>query len=343
MNITVTSTHIEVVTPLNAWRLKGSDIWKVGAELRTPTNGGVATPRWNLVLYLTGDAAVAVGSGELAIDLQSVVSPATWNNGETGAKLAFTQAYVMVRSCCGGGTPGAVIAVNAANCQNLFDPTWGLTEAQLTDCVIPGIDFCDDTYKDALTPEQLACICDIDLCELLGEVTAENVVTEVFDCLTEEAQEALLAAECEVTPCDPVTIQLRDTAANNIGAPDVYTAGTTTTKTAPDGTVNVQNLNGTTLGSPTVRSNAIANYAAPIPLKFGLAADEDTSLTWTVTDDEAGTYGTYTQDGASGTLTYSKNGAAFSALTGSIVLAVGNTIAVKRTTFSAAGFIKWAP
>lgn len=38
-------------------------------------------------------------------------------------------------------------------------------------------------------------------------------------------------------PCDNVTVQLRDSAASPIGAPDVYAAGTTTTKTAPDGTV----------------------------------------------------------------------------------------------------------
>lgn len=207
-------------------------------------------------------------------------------------------------------------------------------------------------------------------------------------------------------PCDDVTVQLQDSAGNDIGAPDVYPPGTNTTKTAPDatvqlrdsaannigspvaflsnssnnltapdgsvqrqdsagtnigspilvrsnqtglvvtcpdGTVVVKNLNGTTLGSPTTKSNGSADYIAPIPLKFVFAIDNDTTITWTVTDDEAGTYGTYTQDGASGTLTYSLNGAAFAALTGTIVLTVGNTIAVKRSTYTAAGWIKWAP
>jgi hypothetical protein len=78
------------------------------------------------------------------------------------------------------------------------------------------------------------------------------------------------------------------------------------------------------------------------PLKFALAAFTDTSITFTVTADEAGTYGTYTQDGGSGTLTYSLNGGAFVALSGSIVLAIGNTIAVRRTNTAAAGFIRWA-
>jgi hypothetical protein len=112
---------------------------------------------------------------------------------------------------------------------------------------------------------------------------------------------------------------------------------------AADGTVVVKNLNNTTLGSPTTPSNGSVNYTAPIPLKFALAAGDDTIITFTVTDDEAGTYGTYTQDGASGTLTYSLNGGAFAALSGAIVLAVADTIAVKRTTFTSAGFIKWAP
>ena len=174
-------------------------------------------------------------------------------------------------------------------------------------------------------------------------------------------------------PCDNVTVQLQDSAASPIGAPDVYPAGTVTTKTAPDGSVTINNSVPTTLHTVAVRSNGTAtqviadstaviknlngttikteaipaavseNITAPIPLKFALAAGDDTSITWTVSDDEAGTYGTYTQDGSSGTLTYSLNGGAFVALSGAIALAVGNTIAVRRTAFTSAGFIRWAP
>jgi len=171
------------------------------------------------------------------------------------------------------------------------------------------------------------------------------------------------------------TVQLKDSAGTNIGSADNYPSGTSSNKTAPDGsfqvrdsagnaigspvavrsnqtgvtatapdaTAVVKNLNGTTLVTEAILSNASENITAPIPLKFALAAGDDTSITWTVTDDEAGTYGTYTQDGASGTLTYSLNGGAFAALSGAIVLAVADTIAVKRTTFTSAGFIKWAP
>lgn len=171
------------------------------------------------------------------------------------------------------------------------------------------------------------------------------------------------------------TVQLKDSAGDDIGSADSYLPGANTTKTAPDGsvqrqdsvganigtpiavrsnqtglavtcpdgTVNVQNLNGTTLGSPTVKSNGSTNYTAPIPLKFGWGAGDADTLTWTVTDDEAGSYTAFTSDGGSGTLTYSKNGGAFAALSGSIALAVSDTIVVRRTTSTSNGWVKWAP
>lgn len=107
----------------------------------------------------------------------------------------------------------------------------------------------------------------------------------------------------------------------------------------------LKNLNGTGLGVYATVDRLIADTIpnVPIPLKFGWGAGEDTTLTWTVTSDEAGTYTSYTQDGSSGTITYSKNGAAYASLTGTITLAVGDTIAVKRTTFTSSGFSKWAP
>jgi hypothetical protein len=69
--------------------------------------------------------------------------------------------------------------------------------------------------------------------------------------------QATIGAYCDdCEPCEPVTIQLQDSAANPIGSPDVYTAGTTTTKTAPDGTFQRKDSAGTDIGSPiAVRSN----------------------------------------------------------------------------------------
>jgi len=83
--------------------------------------------------------------------------------------------------------------------------------------------------------------------------------------------------------------------------------------------------------------------AVPIPLnlKFGWAAGNGDTIAWTVTSDEAGTYATYTPTGTNGTITYSKNGGAYAALSGSITLAVSDTIAVRRTTTTNAGSVKW--
>ena len=120
-------------------------------------------------------------------------------------------------------------------------------------------------------------------------------------------------------------------------------SGTSANITAPDGTVTVRNLNGTALGSPSVKSNGTANYTAPIPMKMGWGAGDADTLEWTVTDAEAGTYNSYTQDGGSGTITYSKNGGSYTALSGTITLAVGNTIKVRRTTTTNAGYSTWAP
>jgi beta-glucanase (GH16 family) len=78
------------------------------------------------------------------------------------------------------------------------------------------------------------------------------------------------------------------------------------------------------------------------PLKFAWGAGNADTLTFTVTADEAGTYNTYTQDGSSGTITYSLNGAAYASVTGTIVLAIGDTIRLRRTTPTAQGFSRWA-
>lgn len=72
------------------------------------------------------------------------------------------------------------------------------------------------------------------------------------------------------------------------------------------------------------------------------AGDADTVL-WTVTADEAGVWATFSQTGTNGTLTYSLNGGGYVALSGTIVLTVGNTITVRRTTTTNAGTVRWAP
>ena len=92
-----------------------------------------------------------------------------------------------------------------------------------------------------------------------------------------------------------------------------------------------------------VNVKATQPYTVPqtAPLKFAFGPYDQGSDVWTVTADEAGQYDAYTQDGASGTITYSLNGGAFVALSGTITLAIADTLQTKRTTYTAAGWSRW--
>ena len=65
-----------------------------------------------------------------------------------------------------------------------------------------------------------------------------------------------------------------------------------------------------------------------------------TDITATVTADMAGTFTATTNDGSSGTITFSKNGGSFVAFSSPVVLATSDTLAVKRTTSTALGWVK---
>ena len=92
------------------------------------------------------------------------------------------------------------------------------------------------------------------LCDLLAEVAPEDVVVDVFDCLSEAAQTELLDSECVIPPCSPVTQQVN---------------GTTIGTTASGGTNNqlIRNTAGTAVGTaanPSVIANTtLRNSAAP--------------------------------------------------------------------------------
>lgn len=205
---------------------------------------------------------------------------------------------------------------------------------------------------------------------IIGRGTMRNSAGTGFDFVTA----ADLVANA-VPDAPDATYQLKDSAANNIGAPGTIASGASANITAPDGTFQrkdsagtnigtaiavrsnqsgviatcpdatavVKNLNGTTLITEAILSNASENIIAPIPLKFGWGAGDADTLVWTVTDDEAGSYAAYTSDGGSGTITHSKNGGAFAAVSGTIALAVSDTIVVRRTITTNAGYSRWAP
>lgn len=162
-------------------------------------------------------------------------------------------------------------------------------------------------------------------------------------------------------------VQPRDSGGTAIGAPVTVRSAGTSDATIPDASVQIKDSAGTDIGSPwpvlaadsvdlfvpdstitlpdgqTKSVKATQPYTVPLtaPLKFSFSPYDQGSDLWTVTADEAGNYNAYTQDGGSGTITYSKNGGAFVALSGTITLAVGDTIQVNRTTITAAGWSRW--
>jgi hypothetical protein len=66
----------------------------------------------------------------------------------------------------------------------------------------------------------------------------------------------------------------------------------------------------------------------------------DTMETLTIDAESAGTFTSITDDGGSGSITLSKNGGSFAAFSNPLVLANTDTLVVKRTTTTSAGFFK---
>lgn len=79
-----------------------------------------------------------------------------------------------------------------------------------------------------------------------------------------------------------------------------------------------------------------------LQLLFGFAGTDDTTVLWTITAEQAGSFETFTNDGGSGTITFSQNGDPFGALPTTMVLDVGDTVQFKRTTSSAQGWVNLA-
>jgi len=186
MDVTILQDRIIVNQRGGSTILLGKYAYACRYTTNSAQSPGPQSTYYSVVVYFDeGKGPIAIDTGqrtdEFVFDLRAVNkdSQPFWDNTERGAQNAVEAISPVLRSkkCC--GTPGAVIAVNAANCQNLFDPTWGLTEEQLTDCVIPGIDFCDPIYKDALTSEQVECICDIEPCPI--EVEVRNTDGDLVD------------------------------------------------------------------------------------------------------------------------------------------------------------------
>jgi len=141
-------------------------------------------------------------------------------------------------------------------------------------------------------------------------------------------QQATIGSYCggDEVPCADLTIAINGTTYGTVADPCGATAP-----------VDVHDSNGNDVGSLVSGVWVVPTLVT----KFIWAAGDADTYLWTVTADEAGTYGTYTPTGINGTLTYSKNGGGYAALSGAITLAVSDTITVRRTTTTNAGSVKW--
>lgn len=139
------------------------------------------------------------------------------------------------------------------------------------------------------------------------------------------------------------TTSILSNGSSNITAPDStitinsasfspYPSGATSNVLVKDGT-------GTQVGSKVGSEWIVPTNDKTLIFEFSFQAST-TDITATVTADMAGTFTATTNDGSSGTITFSKNGGAFATFSSPLVLAAADTIAVKRTTSTALGWVK---
>jgi hypothetical protein len=139
------------------------------------------------------------------------------------------------------------------------------------------------------------------------------------------------------------TTSISSGGSSNITAPDStitinsasfspYPSGATSNILVKDGT-------GTQVGSKVGSEWIVPNQDKTLIFQFDFQIST-TDIIAVVTADMAGTFTATTNDGSSGTITFSKNGGSFVAFSSPLVLATSDTLAVKRTTSTALGWVK---
>jgi hypothetical protein len=139
------------------------------------------------------------------------------------------------------------------------------------------------------------------------------------------------------------TTSILSNGSSNITAPDStitinsasfspYPSGATSNILVKDGT-------GTQVGSKVGSEWIVPTNDKTLIFEFNFQIST-TDIIATVTADMAGTFTATTNDGSSGTITFSKNGGSFVAFSSPLVLATTDTLAVKRTTSTALGWVK---
>jgi hypothetical protein len=198
---------------------------------------------------------------------------AVWDE-ETSETGTFEPTYTMVY----GSIDIEVSAIYAGSCLPTecddIDPN-----------ILHAFDFCKPSVVAQLTPEQLAClegeIC-VPLCDQLADVLPEDVVADVFDCLSLAAQTELLDQECVIPPCADATIEINGTAFGTVAS-----GGTVDIPVINGGSNAVGSLQGSdwVIADTTLRNSAAPTWTDSVvsgvtkTLAQGKALDSDGATT----------------------------------------------------------------
>ena len=142
------------------------------------------------------------------------------------------------------------------------------TECDPIGNLLSGFNFCDNGTFSLLSETQIECLTDRlceappTLCEQLAEIQPADVVADVFDCLTPEAQDELLDSECVIPPCSDATYTLKKSGGATISTGSIPSGGSQDI-TAPDASAVLKDSAGTTISTTTIQSNTSANITAP--------------------------------------------------------------------------------
>ena len=91
---------------------------------------------------------------------------------------------------------------------------------------------------------------------------------------------------------------------------------------------------------PSVEDITCTPQIKSVFIKFGFLAANGETGALTIDADNAGTFTSTADDGGSGTITYDVNGGGFATFSNPTALAIGDTIAAKRTTTTSDGYTK---
>jgi hypothetical protein len=193
---------------------------------------------------------------------------------------------------------------------------------------------------------------------------SENILAEAIENIT------INDSSVNVNKSDGVLISAVSVKAENTSSYNVGDSLIENDASSPTYSQLVKATDGLILPTQSIQNNGVASGFIPsvgtinvstniTPLNFNISgrtlnitlpkevfikglfkSGSDTMETLTIDAESAGTFTSTTNDGGSGSITFSKNGGAFAAFSSPLVLANTDTLVVKRTTTTSAGFFK---